>query len=261
MNALKKLALAASFVSCLPLCRLPEDPQGNGMAGLAKYLPAAGMLIGGLLVLIAWLLLLARAEALLLGAILTVCWLMLTGGIHFDGLMDTADGVLSHREPARMLEIMNDSRVGNFGAMTGFCVILLKFASLASLPFPVLLQVLAIVPAWARWCESFTIGAFPYLRKAGMGKIWHDTTQFPQDVIIAALPPLALTAVAAYLGWWYMVLSAVATVVPGLAAAAWLNRILKGHTGDSYGAVVELAETKGLLMLALLVRLPAAPLS
>lgn len=261
MNPLKKFVLAASFVSCLPLCRLPEDPQGNGMAGLTKYLPAAGILIGGLLVLVAWLLALARAESLILGAILSVCWLMLTGGIHFDGLMDTADGVLSHREPARMLEIMKDSRVGNFGAMAGFCVIVLKFASLASLPFPALAQALAIVPAWARWCESFTIGAFPYLRKAGMGKIWHDTTRFPQDLVIAALPPLALTAVAAYLGWWYMVLSAVATLVPGLAAAAWLNQILQGHTGDSYGAVVELAETKALVILALLVRLPGLPLS
>src|SRR5262249_16942798 len=158
-------------------------------------------------------------------------------------------GIFSHREPARMLEIMSDSRVGNFGAMTGFCTLLIKFASLASLPFPALIQALALIPAWARWCETYTIAAFPYLRKQGMGKVWHDTTRYPHDVILAGALPLTLNAAAIYFVGTGALIVPIATVVPGLWAAYWLNSRLTGHTGDSYGAVVELAEAKALLVL------------
>ncbi len=255
MNPVKKFALAASFVTCIPLCRLPSDAQSDSMSGLAKYLPAVGVLIGLLLAALAIALEIIHANNILTAAFLTVTWLWLTGGIHFDGLMDTADGIFSHREPARMLEIMSDSRVGNFGAMAGFCVCLLKFASLATLPFPALLAALVLVPAWARWCETFAIGAFPYLREKGMGKIWHDTTRCPVDLIVAGALPAVLTVAIIYVGSAWPLIVGVATIVPGLAASFWLNAKLKGHTGDTYGAVVEIAEFKALLLLALLVHI------
>ena len=252
MNAVKKFAVAASFVTCIPLTRLPADDEADIMSGLAKYLPAVGIFVGVLLAGMALAARCAHTNNILTAAFLTVAWLCVTGGIHFDGLMDTADGIFSHREPARMLEIMSDSRVGNFGAMAGFCTLLIKFASLASLPFPVLIQALALVPAWARWCETYTIAAFPYLRKQGMGKVWHDTTRCPLDIMLAGALPVALSTAAIYFAGAWALIVAIATIVPGLWAAYWLNSRLTGHTGDSYGAVVEIAEAKALLVLAVM---------
>lgn len=260
MNPVKKFALTAACVTRLPLCSLPEADDSETMAGLSKYLPAVGLLVGAILFGLSALLDLIKAEPLLSAAVLTVAWLLLTGGIHFDGLMDTADGIFSHRDQKRMLEIMADSRVGNFGAMAGWCVLLLKFAALGSLATSSLAGVLLVVPAWARWCETYAIGAFPYLRREGMGKVWHDTTRFPRDLILSSIIPLAATVWLQHQGWCLAAPAAIATIACGLAAMHWLKRILGGQTGDTYGATVELAEAGALLLIALTAHLPCLPL-
>jgi len=257
MNPLYRFGLAVSYVTCIPVCRLPADQEAGELHGLSKYLPAVGLLIGALLLTIALGLRALQTNQLTAGAVLALSWLVITGGIHLDGLMDTADGVFSHREQERMLEIMADSRVGNFGAMTGFAVLIVKFASLSSLPFPALLPVLLLVPAWARWCETYAIAAFPYLREAGMGKVWHQTTRHPLDPLLAGMLPVLATAAVWALGFRLSPLPAGFTILSGMGSAFYLVNILRGHTGDTYGAVVELAEAAALLLTALTINLPA----
>jgi adenosylcobinamide-GDP ribazoletransferase len=221
------------------------------MNGLAKYLPAVGLLIGALL--LAAQITLDRLAVLpaVASILLPIIWLILSGGIHFDGLMDTADGIFSHRSPERMLEIMRDSRVGNFGVMTGFAILLIKIAGLLTVSNA--LVALFLIPCWARWCESFAIGAFPYAREEGMGKIWHDTMEFPRDLLAGGILPLLATLFCA-LQFGIVPTTAVVlcTLSAGLLSAFYLTSILKGHTGDTYGAVVELSEAGGLLLLTLL---------
>lgn len=251
MNFISRFARTAAYITRLPLANLPKDDDVARMSGLSKYLPAVGLLIGALLLSENSVLTAVHADALLQGTLLAVTWLAITGGIHFDGLMDTADGIFSHSDRDHMLEIMTDSRVGNFGAMTGFCTLVLKVAALSTLPAWILPPALLLVPTWARWCESFAIGAFPYLRKSGMGKIWHDTTRYPLDVYLAGIVPLLATAGCQLYGWPPAAPIAIFTVLSGLSASYALNRILKGQTGDTYGASVELAETGALLCVAL----------
>jgi hypothetical protein len=136
----------------------------SDLAGLAKYLPSVGLLIGAFLLALALAcLLFFKASNIVTGAILVVAWLCATGGLHFDGLMDSADGVFSHRSKERMLEIMQDPHVGNFGVMTGISVFVLKLTALASLcEHPSLLfPALVLAPAWARWSELYAIAMFP----------------------------------------------------------------------------------------------------
>lgn len=251
-NPLKRLAIAASFLTCFPIIKGPI--QAESMESLSVYLPGIGLLISAILCLFALLFDAAHITGLLNAVLLTFIWLGTTGGIHFDGLMDASDGILSHRDPKRMLEIMLDSRVGNFGALAGFAVLLLKVASLTVFNQLSLLQILIVVPSWARFCEAFAIGAFPYLRESGMGKIWHDSIKFPQDVLLAAILPFAATAIAViYLGWQLSLIASTATVIGGFIASYWINNVLKGHTGDTYGAVVEIAEVAGVLVSAIIV--------
>lgn len=261
INAIKRFALTTAYITRLPICTLPATGAEHQLAGLSKYLPAVGLLVGSLLALLALALNSALGKGpfgwMIEAAVLAVFWLLVTGGIHFDGLMDTADGIFSHRDQARTLEIMADSRVGNFGAMTGWCVLLLKFASLFALCSSKYWMALLLVPAWARWCETYAIGAFPYLRAQGMGKIWHDTTSFPRDPLLAAIPPLLVTA---FLLYQYSslipVLITLFTIVTGLSLSYWLNRRLNGQTGDTYGACVEIAETGGLFLFAVATNCP-----
>jgi adenosylcobinamide-GDP ribazoletransferase len=251
MKVVNKFRLALSYLTSFPLAHNQNEPPD--FSGLTSYLPAVGLAIALALELIYAVCHLLAAPQLITGAVLTLSWLALSGGIHFDGLMDTADGIFSHRSPERMLEIMHDSRVGNFGVMVGLSVLLIKFAALASAPYRAGQFALLLIPVWSRWSETFAIAYFPYARAKGMGKIWHESSTFPKDVLLAVVIPLILTIIASFIyDWRSAVLLAAATGIIGMLVSFRLASILHGQTGDTYGTVVEVAEAGALLFAALL---------
>lgn len=260
MNILTKFIHATSYVTIIPMARLlpASSVTEESLNGLAVYLPAVGLLIGTILAATCLALETLHAANFLLATMITILWLALTGGLHFDGLMDTADGIFSHRSKERMLEIMQDSRVGNFAVMVGVAAFALKIAALTALPARALPLFLLFAPSFARLAETFAIGAFPYARAEGKGKVWHDTMRFPQDVLAATLLPICLLTGVIILSHGTLLLPlalyfAIACGV-GLSSAAYLNSRLGGQTGDTYGAVVELTETISLTLLALIIR-------
>lgn len=256
MRLLRRLALAIGYVTCLPLLSVTlTDQSQESLSGLAKYLPAVGILLGLWLVGLDLVLGCLHTSHILCCAILTIAWLVITNGLHFDGLMDTADGIFSHQSPERALEIMQDPRVGNFGVLAGVSVLLLKFVALQSIPIPHQILALIFIPAWSRWAETFAISAFPYLKPQGKGKIWHDSTKHPRDIFLSGLAPSLLVATACALGYWQAALMSGFTAVAGMIAAFWLNKKLGGQTGDTYGSVVEIAEACGLILSAIAVPL------
>lgn len=254
MRYLRRLRVALSYVTCL--AHVDLEKSGETLEGLSKYLPLAGLFIGACLTVLELFLTTIPANNLFSAAIVTVAWLLLTNGLHFDGLMDTADGIFSHQPPQRMLEIMADSRVGNFGVLVGVSALVLKLTSLFSIPLPTLKFVLLLIPAWARWCETYAISRFPYLKAAGKGKVWHDSTEFPQDLIKAAIVPALLMVTIVAVGYWQVAVFSALTILCGVTAAHWLHAKLGGHTGDTYGSVVELAEVGGLVCIGLICPLP-----
>jgi adenosylcobinamide-GDP ribazoletransferase len=93
---------------------------------IARFAPWVGLLIGTSLVLgdtfLAWL-----GVANFSRAVLLVClWVLLTGGLHLDGVMDTADG-LAVQDPQKRLQVMQDSRPGAFGVLAAVLFIFLSF--------------------------------------------------------------------------------------------------------------------------------------
>lgn len=246
---LRRLKIAVSYVTCLPLTRI-DFSEANLFDGLSKYLPCAGIIIGIILFALNSALSISRAEPMVTAFLLTATWLILTNGLHFDGLMDTADGIFSHQSKERMLEIMSDSRVGNFGAVTGFITLLGKFAAIYSLNGSSLGACLIVIPAWSRWCELYAIGKFPYAKEQGKGKVWHDTTVFPLDLAKGALPPLAVTAAFGLAGHSMVWSAMICTMLAGIVFSKIMNNKLGGQTGDTYGATVEISEFCALLSLA-----------
>lgn len=252
MKLLKRLLLAASYVTTLPFLRKPESEAD--LFGLAKYLPAVGCIIGGILSIVAFGIFLVSQAPLLNASLILLAWILLTGAIHLDGLMDSADGLFSHRSRERMLEIMRDSRVGNYGVIAGVCLLLCKFSALATLNNAAILASLLLIPAWARWTEVYVIARYPYARDEGMGKIWKISTRTYQLIPASVLPLAISLAVAFHSHNMSALLLIPATIIPGMMAAAWTNAILKGQTGDTYGAVVEVCEASGLIAAAILLR-------
>lgn len=255
ISFIRRILITVSYVTCLPVPeKITESIKSDPCAldGLSKHLTTAGLIIGFILLGAAYALHKLHAEPVLTGFVLTALWLFLTNGIHFDGLMDTADGIFSHRPPERMLEIMADSRVGNFGALAGFVVFAAKWAALSCLSWKSLSAAVLIAPAWGRMLEVMAIAFFPYAKQEGKGKVWHDTIKTPSDVVQSAFPVVFITAYLSLFRDESAFVIAYASIAIGVAAAVWLGKKLNGQTGDTYGAIVEITEAGALLALAII---------
>ena len=139
---------------------------------------------------------------------------------------------------------MADSRTGAFGTMVAIAILGLKTLALGELTSSRAL-VLLVAPLWGRWGQVVAIARYPYLKAEGKGAFHKAGLRLPQDLLLG--PVIALLLHGLY-GWLYphQTLSAVAMfpvgIVLAVTTAAWFNRRLGGHTGDSYGAVVEWTE-------------------
>lgn len=261
---LQAVAAAFQFLTCIPIpIQLHYDERLFRRS--AVFYPFAGAVIGLVLLFAAValdsLLPAAPAAVLLLGI-----WIALTGGLHMDGLMDTADGVLSHRSRERMLEIMKDSRVGAMGVIVGGWQLLLKAALLyAWLEYAQQwhdLLMLVLIPIWSRLFMVWAIAGWPYARQGeGMGRL--VATVSYREGWVASLLATALTLLTLYIG----IVNAEVTLLPALlsalvitvalaAATALIGWLLArymagklgGLTGDTYGAINELLESALLLI-------------
>ena len=112
MPLIKALVIAVSTYSALPVPQFEWDPDSQRFS--ICFLPAVGLLCGG--ALYGWhaLCLLLRLPAALLAAVADSLPLLITGGIHMDGYMDTSDALASHQSRQRKLEIMKDCHCGAF---------------------------------------------------------------------------------------------------------------------------------------------------
>lgn len=235
---------------------LPVPWQGSlDFRGIARLAPVIGVGLGLLLGLLDGALGLAATPLLTRSAIGVLVWLALTGGLHLDGAIDTADG-LAVQDPQRRLAVMAESTTGAFGAMVAVAILLLKTVALADLQEPRWL-VLAAVAAWARWGQVVAILYYPYLRPEGKGRMHKDAIRSPWDLLPGWLLALSLSVLYGVLfpGSWF---PAVGLALGGGAIAiltgAWFNRQLGGQTGDTYGAIVEWTEALLLCLMATLQR-------
>ncbi|WP_072620617.1 adenosylcobinamide-GDP ribazoletransferase [Spirulina major] len=243
-----------SFSSALVFyTRLPLPPHWPlRFERIARWAPLIGIVLGWGLGAIDWGLMQGGLSSLLRAIALALLWVWWTGGLHLDGAMDTADG-LAVLDPERRLAVMRDSAAGAFGVMAAIAILALKTAALVEFANPGF--AIAAVAGWGRWGQGVAIAAYPYLRPTGKGAIHKTHQKLPQDVLLGLVCLLSLAAlhislhrekyIIILLGHGFL---AVLTVGIG----SWLARQFQGHTGDTYGAVVEWTEALGLVGLTML---------
>ena len=239
--------IALQFLSSLPI-RLPGMPQPQELGRSLLFYPLVGLLFGGLL----WGLsaLLAGAPLMLHAALLLTVWVLLSGGLHLDGLADSADawlGGFGDRE--RTLTIMKDPRSGPIAVVTLVLVLLLKFCALLALIEQQNSAVLLVAPLIGRSALLAVFLTTPYVRAGGLGQALSDHLPRRAGWWVLGLSALGCVVLAGYAGLWALVLATVGFV--------WLRRVvmrrLGGTTGDTAGALLELLEVLVLVGLALIV--------
>jgi adenosylcobinamide-GDP ribazoletransferase len=220
-------------------------PVGGAVApspSALSWFPVVGALLGLALGGVWWL-----ADRLwaapVAAAVVIAADLALTGMLHFDGLVDSADGLLPPLERGRRLEVMADQSAGAFGVGVGVVVLLLRWASLAALaPAPWLLAAL--------WCGSrlamaVVAQSVPYARPGGLAGAFLDGGR--RRVPVAGV---LLVVVLAAAGRGDAVVGVVTLAVVAAGVVALALRRIGGFTGDVLGAAGMLGETAGLLAAA-----------
>jgi adenosylcobinamide-GDP ribazoletransferase len=241
------IAGSIGFLTVIPVPHVAISPT-LAARSLALF-PLIGAVIGALLgALGVWLEQILPAGPV--AALLIAGSAFLTGGLHLDGLMDTADGMFGGRSPEQRLTIMRDSRVGAFGVIAAGIAILGQFACLSELTGYARFTALVVAAAMSRWAMLIALAIFPAARTSGVGATFH-TAATRTAGIAGTLFVILLALVSGQLGMIALATSTIAV----LGCGHLLTRQLGGLTGDSYGAIAVVTET-AVLFLAVALAIP-----
>ena len=237
---------ALKFLTIIPLLRRREaSPEELGCS--IGYFPVVGIIIGLILVGLNWGLGLILPSPVV-NILLIVSLAVISGALHLDGFVDTCDGIAGHKPVEARWRVMHDSRAGGFG-IVGVCLLLLvKYISLNNVPESLLMMTLIVMPVVSRWAMVYAVFAYPYARPSGLGKAFKQVANW-QRLVMATLVALVVAIV---LARWAGLAIMVGIWVIIILMAAYLKRKFSGLTGDTYGAINEVAEVGVLILVSLL---------
>ncbi len=237
-------ALIADFRAALVL--LTRFPSGAGAENIpfdyrraARMFPLVGVVVGAIGGIILVLGGVFGVPALVTAGLVVAATVALTGALHEDGFADTADGFGGGGTTTRKLEIMDDSRIGTFGAVAVTLSILLRVAALA-----------ALIPAGGFRAAAALIAA-EAVSRGGMVQLWHDLPPArPGGLADRAGPPddraarvaVAVSALVVVMfivptfGLWAALSGCAAVIGVGFGCAALFINQIGGQTGDALGA-------------------------
>lgn len=239
MAVIQPLALAFTFLTRLPVPRVAADPSAAGRS--LVFFPLVGLTLGVGLGALAWLL--HGLAPSLIAVLLVAALAAVTGGLHLDGLADVFDALGGgHGDRQRTLAIMRDSRIGAHGAVALLLVLTAKILALSVIVQREQTWALLLFPAVARWTVVPLIVALPYVREAGLGRMFKQHASATRLAWATAF--IALLLICA--GGRGLLPSGVA-LATALTFAGWMRARLGGMTGDGYGAAIELAEAAFLI--------------
>jgi adenosylcobinamide-GDP ribazoletransferase len=235
MRELRLFFTALMFFTRIPCGRWAGSSQDD-LNRASRYFPWVGILVGAFGAGVYWVgqQFFPQEIAVLLSMVAT---LLLTGAFHEDGLADAADGLGGGWWREQVLTIMQDSRLGSYGAIAILMALLVKFQVLTHMSSVLLPLVLIAGHALSRFAAVLVMATQEYVRPSGKAKPL-ATQLSPSGLLIAAIGGLLpLAALAPHLLW---------ALIPVAVVWLWFSFKLKqrlgGYTGDCLGAMQQLCE-------------------
>ncbi|RZG47951.1 adenosylcobinamide-GDP ribazoletransferase [Acinetobacter wuhouensis] len=237
--------IALQFLTTFPIqLKAMPSPQQNAQSLL--FYPIIGLLIG--LILFATAYFLNTLPIILLSTLILVLWIWLTGGLHLDGLADTADAwVGGFGDKERTLSIMKDPACGPIGVLSLIILCLIKWSALYVLLDKKLYLALILFPILGRLAPLFLFLTTEYVRAKGLGSSIAQYIPKTWAMIVFALMLLATG---------YFVWTGLATAIIFILTLIYLRhkfvQRIDGITGDTVGASIEIVEAVSLLSFVVL---------
>ncbi len=228
------LLAALQFLTTIPI-KLGFSTEQIGRSTV--YFPIVGIIVGAILVALNYIFGLILPPSLV-NVLLVAAMVLLSGGLHLDGLVDTCDGIAGNGTPEERWKVMHDSRAGGFGIIGAALLLLIKFVSLNNVPQSLMMLTLLTAPIISRWAMVYAIFSYPYARPSGLGKAFKQATD-KWKFILTTLITIAISAllfklaglVILFIAWLFI-----------MVIAFYLKQKFGGLTGDTYGAINEITE-------------------
>ena len=248
MKLLYSCIIAISMYSRIPMPQIRWTKER--MKHALCFFPLVGLIQGLLLALWLWL----GEEVFCLSYVMTGLWaaalpVLITGGIHLDGFLDTMDGVCSYGDREKKLEILKDPHLGAFAVIYTFAYMLLyagascEFAARADAGARFLP---ALFMTMERAFSGLAVLLFPSAKKDGLAVSFAQAAEKKTDVWGMMAWPLAAGAAAWFLGDVSWLLAAAVFFVLLFILFGWFYRWSKkqfgGITGDLAGFYLQTGE-------------------
>lgn len=249
---MKNILIAFQFLTRLPI--KVKNVAGINLARSMAWFPLVGLFVGGLLVLMNYDLSYIDIPPTISAALLVLTLVIITGGLHLDGLADTCDGFYAGQTKEDVLKIMKDTKIGVMGVSGIVLILLLKYVLLVNIlsSLPIFFQNICLLftPMLARWSMVLATGISPAARNEGTGRPFFEHLR-PTQWIIATL--ITFTIVIKTLNLSGLIICAVGLATT-LLAVIYFRRRINGLTGDTLGALNEVVEVSTLFTFYLLYR-------
>lgn len=239
MSIINSFFIALSMYSRIPVPRV--DWEKENMRYAMCFFPMIGVVIGAVMYLAGWLLDKTSVGGLFRGVVFTLIPIMITGGIHMDGFMDTMDALGSWGDREKKLEILKDSHAGAFAILGMGCYLMWSVAVWSELPAEVL-RVCGVSFVLSRALSGFSVVTFPAARNSGLLKMFQDGAQKKVVRITMCLYVAAAVIMMAVMNARAMTGAVTGVMIAFLYYIVVSRNQFGGVTGDLAGFFLETAE-------------------
>lgn len=251
-NNLSSILLAFQFFTVVPVNKT-IDMNHKTITGMFQFLPWLGALMGAVVALIFEGLQVTDSSPLLIGFLVVMAFIIWTGGLHLDGFTDMGDAYFSYRDLKKRQQILEDPRVGAFGAMALLFLVLTKIVFLTELVTQNILASywLIFVPFLARSALGFYLVWTKPSKDTGIGFFFRTHIHLKHYLLFTTLSLLIGTALIVYWAQTWIPVALVGLVLVAVVVyKLWTKKNFGGASGDLYGAFIE--GTEALLWITLL---------
>lgn len=244
---IKSFVMAFSMYSRIPMPRVEWDEES--MKYVFCFFPLIGVVEGVIVYFVGKAMLLLKVSSLLMGCIISVLPIIITGGIHMDGFLDTCDGLSSYQSREKRLEILKDSNSGAFAIIGGIVYMTLSVGFCSEIDS----QVLVLLPftyVLSRAFAGMSVLTFTQARKSGLASAFSAGAEKGIVKAVLAIYILFALVISSYIS------PAKGISILGVVLVVYIYHYYNcmhnfgGITGDLAGYFLEISE---LLMLIVLV--------
>lgn len=243
---LQSMIVAFSMYSKIPMPKIEWNKKNMKYA--LCFFPFIGIVIGFVMWGVLWFLGKYQIGSLLTACVATVIPVLITGGIHLDGYLDTIDALSSYGDREKRLEILKDSNSGAFAIIFGITYFVLSVGiwsetSLQVMPFVTLTYVMS------RTLSGFSVASFPLAKNTGLAATFQDGAHRKNVKIIMAVYFIAEAVILICLDWKLGLAVILASLVTFFYYYHVCKKIFGGITGDLAGFFLQICELAALAAL------------